>query len=34
MEKPEKPMPVIVIDTPIKDVLGIAIAWGAKHEEF
>jgi hypothetical protein len=34
MEKPDKPMPVLVIDTPIKDVLGIAIAWGAKHEEF
>jgi hypothetical protein len=34
MEKPDKPLPVVVIDTPIKDVLGIAIAWGAKHEEF
>jgi hypothetical protein len=34
MEKPNKPLPVTVINTPIKDVLGIAIAWGAKHEDF
>lgn len=33
-EKPNKPLPVIVMDAPIKDVLGIAVAWGAKHEEF
>ena len=34
LEKPEKKMPVVVIDAPAKDVLGIAVAWGAKHDEF
>ena len=34
LNKPEKPLPVILIDAPIKDVLGIAVAWGAKHHEF
>ena len=34
LKKPEKPIPSIVIDAPIKDVLGIAVAWGAKHHEF
>jgi len=33
-ERPKKSLPVIVIDAPIKDVLGIAVAWGAKHEDF
>jgi ParB-like nuclease domain len=33
-KRPEKPLPVIVMEAPIKDVLGIAVAWGAKHEEF
>jgi hypothetical protein len=34
LKKPEKPLPVILIEAPIKDVLGIAVAWGAKHHEF
>jgi ParB-like chromosome segregation protein Spo0J len=34
LKKPEKSLPVILIDAPIKDVLGIAVAWGAKHHEF
>jgi len=34
LKKPEKKLPVIVIDAPVKDVLGIAVAWGAKHQEF
>jgi len=34
MEAPSKKIPAVVIDAPIKDVLGIAIAWGAKHQEF
>jgi hypothetical protein len=31
---PKKKIPAVVIDAPIKDVLGIAVAWGAKHQEF
>lgn len=34
MKAPSKKIPAVVIDAPIKDVLGIAIAWGAKHQEF
>lgn len=34
LEKPERSLPVVVIDAPAKDVLGIAVAWGAKHEDF
>jgi hypothetical protein len=34
LKKPKKPLPAIVIGAPIKDVLGIAVAWGAKHQEF
>lgn len=34
LNKSKKPIPSIVIDAPIKDVLGIAVAWGAKHHEF
>jgi hypothetical protein len=34
LEKPSAALPVMVIDAPIKDVLGIAVAWGAKHQEF
>lgn len=34
LKKPNKMLPIIEIDAPIKDVLGIAVAWGAKHEEF
>jgi hypothetical protein len=34
LEAPEKKIPAVVIDAPIKDVLGIAVAWGAKHQEF
>ena len=34
MERPKVLLPVVVIDARIKDILGIAVAWGAKHEEF
>jgi hypothetical protein len=34
LKKSDKPMPAILIDAPIKDILGIAVAWGAKHQEF
>jgi ParB-like chromosome segregation protein Spo0J len=34
VKRPEASLPVVVIDAPIKDVLGIAVAWGAKHENF
>lgn len=34
LKKPDAKMPVMVVDAPIKDVLGIAVAWGAKHQEF
>jgi hypothetical protein len=34
LKKPNKLLPAVEIDAPIKDVLGISIAWGAKHEEF
>jgi len=34
LKKPEASLPVMVINAPIKDVLGIAVAWGAKHQEF
>jgi hypothetical protein len=34
LKRPEKPLPVIVVDAPVRDVLGIAVAWGAKHENF
>jgi hypothetical protein len=34
LKKPNKALPVVEIDAPIKDVLGISIAWGAKHQEF
>jgi len=34
LKKPNKPLPAIIVDAPIKDVLGIAVAWGAKHQEF
>jgi hypothetical protein len=33
-EQPKKRIPVVMIDAPIKDVLGIAVAWGAKHQQF
>ncbi|NBV77012.1 hypothetical protein EBR66_02545 [bacterium] len=33
-ERPTTSLPVIVINAPIKDILGIAVAWGAKHEDF
>ena len=33
-EEPKKRIPVVLIDAPIKDVLGIAVAWGAKHQQF
>lgn len=34
VKRPDASLPVVVIDAPIKDVLGIAVAWGAKHENF
>ena len=34
LKKPNKALPVLEIGAPIKDVLGISVAWGAKHEEF
>ena len=34
VKKPNKSLPVVEIDVPIKDVLGISIAWGAKHQDF
>ena len=34
VKKPDSPLPVVTINAPIKDVLGIAVAWGAKHEQF
>lgn len=34
LKKPNKDLPVVEIDVPIKDVLGISIAWGAKHQDF
>ena len=34
LKKPDAKLPVMVVDAPIKDVLGIAVAWGAKHQEF
>jgi hypothetical protein len=34
LKKPNKSLPVVEIDVPIKDVLGISIAWGAKHQDF
>jgi hypothetical protein len=34
LKKPEKPIPAIQIEAPVKDILGIAVAWGAKHHEF
>jgi ParB-like chromosome segregation protein Spo0J len=34
LKKPDSVLPVVLIDAPIKDVLGIAVAWGAKHQNF
>lgn len=34
LKAPEKPMAVVVIDAPIKDVLGLAIEWGATSQKF
>jgi hypothetical protein len=34
LKKPNKSLPAVEINAPIKDVLGISIAWGAKHQEF
>jgi hypothetical protein len=34
VKEPKKSLPVMTIGAPIKDVLGIAVAWGAKHEQF
>jgi hypothetical protein len=34
MIKPKAMLPVVIINAKIKDILGIAVAWGAKHEEF
>ena len=34
VKAPEKPMKVVVIDAPIKDVLGMAVDWGATTQDF
>jgi len=34
MAAPKKPMKVVVIDAPIKDVLGMAVDWGAETQTF
>jgi len=34
MKMPDKRLPVVVFEAPIKDVLGLAVAWGAKHQDF
>jgi hypothetical protein len=34
LKKPNRSLPAVEIDAPIKDVLGISIAWGAKHQDF
>ena len=34
LKKPTAELPVVVIDAPVKDILGIAVAWGAKHQDF
>ena len=34
LKRPKASLPVIAINAPVKDILGIAVAWGAKHEEF
>ena len=34
LKKPDAKLPVVVIDAPIKDILGLAVAWGAKHHQF
>jgi ParB-like chromosome segregation protein Spo0J len=34
VKAPNKAMETIVVDAPIKDVLGIAIDWGAEHQAF
>lgn len=34
LKKPDGKLPVIMIDAPIKDILGLAVAWGAKHHQF
>jgi len=32
--KPKTKIPVVLIKASIKDILGIAVAWGAKHQHF
>lgn len=34
LKAPKKPMKVIVIDAPVRDVLGMAVNWGASTQEF
>ena len=34
MAAPRKPMKVVIIDAPIKDVLGMAVDWGAETQQF
>jgi hypothetical protein len=34
LKKPDAKLPVVMIDAPIKDILGLAVAWGAKHHQF
>lgn len=34
LKAPKKPIEAIVVDAPIKDILGIAVDWGAEHHAF
>ena len=34
LKAPKKPMKVVVVDAPIKDVLGMAVDWGATTHDF
>ncbi len=34
VDHPKKPMPVLVVDAPARDVLSVAATWGAKHHQF
>jgi hypothetical protein len=34
MAAPKKPMKVVIIDAPVKDVLGMAVEWGAETHTF
>ncbi len=34
LKAPKRPIEAVVIDAPIKDILGIAVDWGAEHHPF